>query len=108
MLNKRLGRVLLGVSAILAVGLAAVVPWQANEQIVRVQAGGAPPRGSGALNITGSVRAIDGDTLETWINGSRVGIGVLGISAPAGNSECGRQATAQMWGLVSGGIRAEE
>ncbi|MGH2351160.1 MAG: thermonuclease family protein, partial [Chloroflexota bacterium] len=74
----------------------------------RVPPGGAPPAGSGDIEVDGFVRVIDGDTIETYINGQRTGIGLIGVDASQGNTPCGRQATAQLWGLVGGGVRLEE
>ncbi|MCC7372444.1 MAG: hypothetical protein IT306_28790, partial [Chloroflexi bacterium] len=48
----------------------------------RVGPGGAPPAGSGSVDVTGYVRVIDGDTLEVGIEGSRMGVGILGLAAP--------------------------
>ncbi|MEZ4569725.1 MAG: PQQ-dependent sugar dehydrogenase [Thermomicrobiales bacterium] len=70
--------------------------------------GGAPPAGSGPIDIAGFVRAIDGDTMETWINGSQVGIGVLGIDVFEANTVCGAQAAGFFQGMLFAGIHAEE
>jgi glucose/arabinose dehydrogenase/endonuclease YncB( thermonuclease family) len=83
-----------------------LVPTAAHGQ--RAGRGGAPAAGSGAVDLTGFVRVIDGDTIETRINGKRVGIGLLGIDAPTGNTACGREAAAQLRTLVRGGLRLEE
>ncbi len=68
----------------------------------------APPRGSGDITFPGFVRAIEGDTFEAWIRGSRVGIGLIGVRAPMGNTACGRSAIALAQNLVRGGVRLEE
>jgi glucose/arabinose dehydrogenase/endonuclease YncB( thermonuclease family) len=68
----------------------------------RVEPGGAPPAGSGAVEASGFIRVIDGDTIETWIDGKRVGIGLIGTSAPMGNTDCGRVAAALLRTLVTG------
>jgi glucose/arabinose dehydrogenase len=54
------------------------------------------------------VRVIDGDTIETWLDGKRVGIGLVGVSAPQANTQCGRAATGKLWGLTKGGLRLED
>jgi glucose/arabinose dehydrogenase len=41
----------------------------------RVEPGGAPPAGRGPLHVRGFSQVIDGDTVETLIDGKRVGIG---------------------------------
>jgi glucose/arabinose dehydrogenase len=51
---------------------------------------------------------IDGDTVEIRIAGSLVGIGFIGIEAPMGNTDCGRQAASKLSSLVAGGMYAEE
>ena len=61
----------------------------------------APPSGSGAIRFTGNVRVIDGDTLEVYINGHQIGIGLIGINAPEGNTDCGMQATGALWSLFT-------
>ena len=74
----------------------------------RVGPGGAPPVGSGPVDVTGFVRVIDGDTIEAYIGGKRAGIGLIGLDAPMGNTACGRDAAAALRGLVRGGLRLEE
>ncbi len=70
--------------------------------------GGAPPAGSGPVDIAGFVRGIDGDTMETWIDGSRVGIGLIGINVPEGNTTCGVQATSMLQNMLYAGAHLEE
>ena len=48
----------------------------------RVGPGGAPPPGSGPVDLTGFVRVYDGDTFEALIDGKRARIGLAGINAP--------------------------
>ncbi|MFN2446748.1 MAG: thermonuclease family protein [Vicinamibacterales bacterium] len=55
-----------------------------------------------------SVRVIDGDTVEVTTAGKRLGIGLIGVRAPRGNSECGRLATGALWGLSAAGLVFEE
>ncbi len=75
----------------------------------RVPAGGAPPPGSGPLEIRGPVRVIDGNTLEVRINGNQVGIGILGVDAPQGNTPCGREARDLLTNILKLGLlRLEE
>ena len=68
---------------------------------------GAPAQGRGTVDVPG-VRVITGDTLESWIDGHRVGIGLLGVRAPQGNTACGREAITLLRKLVKGGLRLEE
>jgi endonuclease YncB( thermonuclease family) len=68
----------------------------------------APPRGSGWMPVTGSVRVIDADTLEVDVDGRRVGIAVAGIIAPQGNTACGREAIEATQMLVANGIELFE
>jgi len=49
----------------------------------------APSRGGEAIEITGPVRVIEGDTVDVYVAGSRVLIGLIGIKAPRGNTRCG-------------------
>lgn len=53
-------------------------------------------------------RVIDGDTLEAWIGTQRVGVGLIGITAPQGNTNCGQEAAGLLWQLTDGGLRLEE
>ena len=53
------------------------------------------------------VRVIDGNTIEFW-NGSDWGARYLGVDAPPGNTECGREATAKNWELTGGGVHLEQ
>jgi endonuclease YncB( thermonuclease family) len=67
-----------------------------------------PPRGSGWMPVTGPVRVIEADTLEIEVDGRRLGVAVAGIVAPAGNTECGREAIAVAQVLVADGIELQE
>src|SRR6185436_12613298 len=71
----------------------------------RVGPGGAPPQSTKPIDLQGPIRVIDGNTIETWIDGKRVGIGLVGVEAPMANTNCGRAATGMLWGLVKGGLR---
>ena len=91
--------------------LVSITPTGVEAQ--RVGPGGAPPPGSGPAEVTGFVRVIDGETIETLVDGKLVGIGLIGIEAPMGNTDCGRAATQQLQQLLTlargrGGIRLEE
>jgi endonuclease YncB( thermonuclease family) len=89
---------------LLAAALVGVVA--STTATIRAQA---PPPGSGPLDLTGYIRIIDGDTIETTINGRRSGIGIIGIRAPMANTACGKAATGFLRGLVaSGRIRLDE
>ncbi len=68
----------------------------------------APAPGSGSVSIGGPVRVIEGDTLEVNIQGRRVGVGIVGIVAPAGNTDCGRDAISFVYDIVSEGVELEE
>jgi len=74
-----------------------------------VPPGGAPPPGSGTKTSGPFVRVIDGMTIDTYIDGQQVGIHLVGISAPQGNTACGRLATKELQTLViSGQLTLEE
>lgn len=68
----------------------------------------APPKGSGPIDITGPVRVIDGDTIEVFHERRRIGVGLIGVRAPQGNTSCGRQATEFLQTLLENGVRLEE
>src|SRR5688572_28068532 len=55
---------------------AGFVPLPVSAQ--RVPAGGAPPGGSAPIDLR-FARVIDASTIEAWIDGKRVGIGVIGV-----------------------------
>src|SRR5918992_4079798 len=90
--------------------LVAVVEPAAAQQggVKRAEPGGAPPPGSGPFTITRPVRAIDGDTIEVNIGGSRVGVRLIGMDAPRANTSCGKVAASQLQAVVRGGVRLEE
>src|SRR5262245_38474593 len=77
---------------------ALILALLATSSLINAQA---PPAGSGSIRFNGFVRVIDGDTLEVYIKGHQIGIGLIGINAPEGNTECGMKATEALWGLFS-------
>ncbi|MBI3973851.1 MAG: PQQ-dependent sugar dehydrogenase, partial [Chloroflexi bacterium] len=108
LLNWRPGqltaRVLVGVLILLlltSIGIGNVGP-PAPAGAQRVPPGGAPPPGSGPKETGMFIRVIDGDTIDTWVDGQRTGIGLLGIDAPQGNTDCGRQAAVLLRQLTQG------
>ncbi len=54
------------------------------------------------------MRAVQGDTLDARSVRGRVAIGIVGISAPRGNTPCGKEATAFVQRLLEGGAWIEE
>jgi endonuclease YncB( thermonuclease family) len=68
----------------------------------------APARGSGQRQVPGPIRVIEADTLEVWVDGSRVGVKVIGIKAPPGNTACGREAIKVVSQLLADGIWLDE
>lgn len=78
---------------------AACVGGQASAQ--------APDRGTGSHTVP-RARVIEADTLEVWIGGTRIGVGVIGIKAPQGNTACGREAIRVAQEMVNGGIWLDE
>jgi endonuclease YncB( thermonuclease family) len=70
----------------------------ASERCLLAQA---PPPGSGPIEFKGFVRVVDGDSVEIYVNGSRIGIGIVGIRTPMGNTSCGQDATGYLWSLLS-------
>ena len=68
----------------------------------------APVPGSGSITITGPVRVIEADTFEVTIEGRRVGIGIVGLLAPAGNTSCGRAAIKFVQNIVDQGLELHE
>jgi endonuclease YncB( thermonuclease family) len=68
----------------------------------------AAPASGGPVELEGYVRAIQGDTFDARLNNRRIGIGVIGIQAPQGNTPCGKEATAYAQELVNDGAIIEE
>src|SRR5690242_5796978 len=68
----------------------------------------APQAGSGPIDYKGFVRVVEADSYEIWPNGHQTSIGLMGITVPQGNTQCGKQATAAAQALVKDGIRLEE
>src|SRR5687768_9833750 len=94
---------------LLLVVLLSLLAMSSNAAVAeRVLPGGAPRPGSGPKDVPGFVRVIKGDTIEAWVDGQRTAIGIIGIEAPVANTDCGKQATAQLRALVKGGLRLEE
>ncbi len=107
-LRALLLRLLVGI-----IGVAALATFALVEQPQPADAGHIGPGGALAINrgpkeIRGFVRVIDGDTLDVNIDGQRVAVGLVGVRAPQGNTECGIEATKQLQALVKGGLRLEE
>ena len=57
--------------------------------------------------LKGYVRAVQGDTLDARLGNRRVGIEIIGIKAPRGNTPCGKEATAFLQALVADGAIVE-
>ena len=57
--------------------------------------------------LEGHVRAVQGDTLDARMGDRRVGIEIIGIKAPRGNTPCGKEATAFLQELVDDGALVE-
>src|SRR5262245_22298817 len=74
----------------------------------RVPDGSAPPPGTPPIEVRGFVRVIDGDSMEVRLDGKQVGIGIVGVNVPMGNTPCGREATERLRRLVMGGMRLED
>ena len=72
--------------------------------VASVPAGGASPAGSGTKTTGPSVRALDGATLDTTIDGQQVAVHLVGIDVPQGNTPCGLLATRLLQTLVRGGL----
>ena len=83
-----------------ATSLVAVVVL-ASLLIAAWPAKGAPGRGFRSR----FVRVVVGDTVEVWRRGGRVGVGLIGIDAPRGNTVCGVRAAAKLQRLVDDGAR---
>jgi glucose/arabinose dehydrogenase/endonuclease YncB( thermonuclease family) len=62
----------------------------------------------GPVDYRGFVRVIDGDTVEIYLNGSQVGVGLIGVSAPSAVTPCGKQASAMLKQLSKGGLWLSE
>jgi endonuclease YncB( thermonuclease family) len=60
------------------------------------------------VELEGFVRAVQGDTLDARLSNRRIGIGIIGIRAPQGNTPCGKEATAFVQGLVNDGAMVEK
>ena len=69
-------------------------------QEFRIPPGGAPPLGSGPVTINGYVRVVDATSYEIYINGQQVGVKLVGIDAPAGNTPCGKLAAQAVRNLL--------
>src|SRR4051794_12007318 len=106
MAMRRLVFWLASISLIFAGSVSLANPTPTDAQ--RVGPGGAPPPGSGPVDLRGFLRVADGDTFEAYINGQQVLVGVAGIEAPQANTDCGKQAVAQLRTLLRGGVHLDE
>jgi endonuclease YncB( thermonuclease family) len=61
----------------------------------------APPDPPAQFTVT-RVRVIEADTLEVWVDGIRLAVGIVGIKAPPGNTPCGKQAIAAVYQMLEG------
>lgn len=94
-------------------GLLGLVLVAAGVRAVRADDGCSEPAStpagqSPAANITGAVRVIDGDSIDTNIDGRRTAVGLIGINAAPGNTPCGERATMLLRSLVADGLRLDE
>jgi endonuclease YncB( thermonuclease family) len=64
----------------------------------------APPSPPNQLSVSGGLRVIEADTLEVWVEGARLAVGVIGIKAPPGNTPCGREAIAVAARMVADSV----
>jgi glucose/arabinose dehydrogenase/endonuclease YncB( thermonuclease family) len=102
---------LVAIAWLLGPGLAPGSPAPSSAQAQQAEGvppGGAPPPGSGPRDTPDFIRVIDGDTVEVWLDGKQVGVGLIGIDAPQGNTPCGKEATALLRQLARGKWHLEE
>jgi glucose/arabinose dehydrogenase/endonuclease YncB( thermonuclease family) len=95
--------VLAVISLLLLLGGGLIAP----AEVPSIGPGGALALGLGPQQIKGFARVVDGDTIDGTIDGQRVVVGVMGIHAPQGNTDCGRLAKQQLQAMVKGGLRLE-
>lgn len=98
----------MGFAVAAAVIAVTVVVFTRAPTQAEVPPGGAPPAGSGPVDFREYVRVIDGDTAEIFLEGLQVGVGLIGIDAPQGNTTCGMQAAEHLARLVDGGFALDE
>jgi glucose/arabinose dehydrogenase/endonuclease YncB( thermonuclease family) len=101
-------RLLVGIMGVVALATFALVEQPQPADAGHIGPGGALAIKRGPKEVRGFVRVIDGDTLDVNIDGQRVAVGLIGVRAPQGNTECGIQATKHLQSLVKGGLRLEE
>jgi endonuclease YncB( thermonuclease family) len=96
----------------IAIGFWVAVAVTLLAGLASAQKTGRPPGGTGQdfdeKQLEGYIRAVQGDTLDAKNARSRIGIGIVGVSAPAANTPCGRQSTAFTQELVAGGVQLIE
>jgi glucose/arabinose dehydrogenase/PKD repeat protein/endonuclease YncB( thermonuclease family) len=108
-----LRRVLVALVGLVLVVIAGGIrpPTPADAQ--HIGPGGAMALAPGPKDVRGFVRVVDADTLDVNIKDAdgqtqRVAVGLVGVQAPQGNTDCGKQATQDLKALVKGGLRLEE
>jgi endonuclease YncB( thermonuclease family) len=85
---------------LLLVGLVGLTSGRADEP--------QPPSRGASIVLAQPPRVIDGDTLDAIIEGHRVSVGLAGLAAPVGNTECGRRAADYLRELLADGVRLED
>ena len=69
-------------------GIFALFPPAEPAQAGDIGPGGAMALAAGDKQLRTGY-AVDGDTLDTWIYGQQVAVGIVGLWAPQGNTACG-------------------
>jgi glucose/arabinose dehydrogenase/PKD repeat protein/endonuclease YncB( thermonuclease family) len=106
-------RVVLAVIGLVLVVVAGSVRTPTSVVAEHIGPGGAMALAAGPHEIHGFVRVVDGDTLDVNITDAkgesqRVAVGLVGLQAPLGNTDCGKQAIKAIRALVKGGLRLQE
>ncbi len=109
----KLRRIAVALVGLVLAFIAGGLPLPATVDAQHIGPGGAMALGPGPQEIRGFVRVVDADTLDVSIRDpqgdtQRVAVGLVGVQAPQGNTDCGRQATQATKALVKGGLRLED
>lgn len=108
-LNRRLiTRSLAAILTLVILGVVALFERPQSAVAQYIGPGGAFALSSGPKEVHGFVHAVDGDTLDMWLEGQRVAVGLSGVWTPMGNTDCGKEATKHLQSLIRSGIRLQD
>src|SRR4051794_2609609 len=103
-----LRRIGVGLLTLLLLAVIGIIEAPQRAAAQYIGPGGALAVSPGPKEVKGNGYAVDGDTINAYIEGQQVAIGLIGVRTPMGNTACGLQATITLNKLFRQGLRLEE